>query len=256
MTTGKTLSILAAMTVAFTTTTASAALFTNDYHDAGVWTTYTEETDIFSMKYQVNDGKDGFWLVVSDGPNPKQSATEYAILYGDLANNRITAYTYDGNNGPGSYQTGEYLGTYENPFVDLGNTMPQFGDNLTQLALDVSAINGAFNTADWDGVKIGPEAGIWFHQSAGSQFTYGADGSLLDYSFASQMYLDSAFDTSQVFTNLDCSNTAFPEYCVGTELTGGSVGSSGGGDVPAPGGLALLAAGLFGLYRRKRALTA
>ena len=125
-------------------------------------------------------------------------------------------------------------------------------------SLDVSAINATLA----DGVQIGEQAGIWFHQSAGSDFTYGADGSITNYAYDSQMWLDQGNDATRILAGVDCaageSRTNYLDSCGSTQLAGGSVGSSsggttsGGGSVPAPGGLALILVGLAGLGRKFR----
>ena len=248
MTTRKILTAAAAMfSTMLCATSASATIFGFDYQADGVWNAYNDDNSTYGMKFTDDGSKDGFWLVVSDGPNPKSHVNEYAILYGDRANNRITAYTYDGTNGPNSYETGTFLGTYENAFTDAGFD-PRFNSNLTMFTLDVAGINSAFTNPEWDGIQLGEQAGIWFHQSAGSNFEYGADGSLLDYTFADQMWLDVAYDPNGF--QVDCSISAAAPYCGDrTPLTP----PGGGGSVPAPGGLALLMAGLIGLRLRKRA---
>jgi len=251
-----TVATLTSMMCAFTINSASATLFTVDYHDSGVWATYNEATSTFGMKFQALDGKDGFWLVVTDGDNPKGDGSSNAILYGDIANNRITAYTYNGQNTSGSYSDGTLLGTYEGAFSSAGPSPIDGQEDLTMFTLDVSGINNA----NFDGVQIGEEAGIWFHQSSGSEFTYGDDGSIVDYVFDNQMWLNRGNDATQVFGNFDCNDPAqaagYPQYCFGTQLAaasipnGGSSSTSGGGSVPAPGGLALILVGLAGLGRK------
>jgi len=240
--------------------TANASIFVVDYHDAGVWNAYDSVNETYGMKYRTDQGKDGFWLVVTDGANPKGDGTSNAILFGDLENNRITAYTYNGQNTSDSYSNGTLLGTYENVFSS-GGTHPTYGYEMTMFSLDVSEINNALGT-DFDGVQIGENAGIWFHQSEGSNFTYGADGSIINYEFDSQMWLDRGNDPTRVKAGVDCSNSnsviPYLQSCSSTQLTGGLVASSsgattsGGGSVPAPGGLALILVGLAGLCRKFR----
>lgn len=262
-TTKKIFAAAAAFTTAMSiSAAASASIFAVDYHDAGVWNAYDADNETYAMKYRSDQGKDGFWLVVTDGGNPKGDGTSNAILYGDLANNRITAYTYNGENNADSFSAGTLLGTYDGAFSS-GGTHPTYGYEMTMFSLDVSAINGALGP-DFDGVQLGEQAGIWFHQSAGSDFTYGADGSITDYTFDNQMWLDRGNDPTRDRGMTDCAtgsstlasgSNALPGYlnsCGSTELAGGSVGSSGGGSVPAPGGLALLLVGLAGLGRKMR----
>jgi len=227
--------------------TANANIFIIDYEDAGVWSAYDTDTQAYSMKFASDQNKDGFWLVVTDGDNPKGDGSSHAILYGDIENNQITAYTYNGANSADSYEAGTLLGTYENAFTT--------SDGFTMFSLDVSDIN----TSEFDGVAIGEKAGIWFHQSAGSDFSYGADGSISDYTFSNQMWLDRGNDDTffRDRAGLEAHCAVRDSYFCGdgTQLvstTGSSSSSSGGGSVPAPGGLALILVGLACLGRKFR----
>lgn len=238
--------IAAFTTSAILATSASATVFQRDYHPEQVWTAYDNVNETYSMKFNAGTN-DGFWLVASTGENPKYNTEEYAILYGDLTTNRITAYVYDGENSANSFQTSDFLGSFEAPFVDMGGGMVQFD-------LDVAAINGAFNTPEWEGVQIGNQAGIWFHQSTGSDFSYGANGELLDYSFGSEMWLDRGFDLTFEYASVDCNDllqgAGFGNSCAPTGLTPG-IGLSGG-SVPVPGGLAFILIGAAGFAARRR----
>ena len=242
--------------------TANATVFVQDYHGPGFWNAYDAEKQTYSVNYRSDQGKDGFWLVVTDGDNPKGDGTSHAILYGDLENNRITAYTYNGENSSDSFTNGTLLGTYENAFSS-GGTHATLGYELTKFNLDVSELNNALGP-DFDGVQFGPEAGLWFHQSSGSEFTYGADGSIVDYVFEDQTYLDRGNDITRHRTAAQrdrrCVDTTV-YYCgeatefasagnVGGTTSGGGSTAPGGGSVPAPGGLALILVGLAGLGRK------
>lgn len=232
------------------TSVASATVFQTDYHDPGIWTAYDDVNETYGFKFRDDGDKDGFWLVVSDGPNPKKNANEYAILYGDREANRITAYTYDGENNANSFQTGTFLGTYENAFAAAG-THPTQGYDLTMFKLDVAAINGAFG-GEWDGVAQGEQSGIWFHQSADSNFTYGADGEITGYNFGSQMFVDKAFADAQIIVaSKDCAGADASKPGCNNSTGFNPSGNIGGGAVPAPGGLALIFAGLIGLRRMR-----
>ncbi len=250
-----------------TASVAQATIFQTDYHAAGVWQNYDDTNEAFTFKYTDDGSNDGFWLVISDGENPKYNENEYAILYGDRVANRITAYTYDGTNSANSFRTSEFLGTFENAFSDAGE---RDGLPLTMFSIDVAEINAAFDTPEWDGVQTGAEGGIWFHKSEGSNFSYGADGSILDYSFADQMWLDAANTPAgnispnspdcTTSTNFRCSTT---EFAAASGTSGGATsggaggagagGGGGGGSVPAPGGLALILMGLAGMGLRRKA---
>lgn len=256
---------------------ANATVFAIDYHDKGVWNAYDLENEAYALSFRADQGNDGFWLVVTDGGNPKGDGSSHAILYGDIKNDRITAYTYDGKNSEKSFATGTLLGTYENAFTD-GGTHMKYGYDLTNFSLDVSGLNNALGP-DFDGVVLGPDAGIWFHQSTGSEFTYGADGSITDYVFDNQTFLDRGNDPTRVLAAVDCASgqngrPKFLNSCSSTQIAGGIVSpigtgivspigagnggsptggsSTGGGSVPTPGGLALILVGLAGIGRKLR----
>lgn len=244
------------LATAFVSTAANATVFNADYHDAGVWSAYDSYNEAFALSYRSDQGKDGFWLVVTDGENPKGDGTSNAILYGDLTNNRITAYTYNGENSNDSFTNGTLIGTYEGVFSS-GGIHPRFGYELTNFSLDVSDINNAFGN-DFDGVQLGEQAGIWFHQSSGTQFSYGEDGSITDYVFDNQMFLDRGNDATRNLGSVNCAAgevgaARYLDSCNSARLAQATAGGgTGGGSVPAPGGLALLLVGLAGLGRKLR----
>jgi len=236
--------------------TASAEIFGIDYADAGVWHSYDSDNQAYAMKFRTDQEKDGFWLVVTDGDNPKGDGSSHAILYGDLVENRITAYTYTGENNSSSYESGELLGTYENVFSS-GGTHPTLGYDMTMFSLDVSSINSA-GPSSFKGVGLGEKAGIWFHQSADSEFSYDADGAILDYAFDGQMWLDRGNDDiTFIGASPECTPTTeidiYLDSCDSTQLVGGIPATGGGGgSVPAPGGLALVLVGFAAFVRRFR----
>ncbi len=273
MTTKLITSLAFAAATMLTATTASATIFTVDYHEAGVWNAYDSQNQTYSMKFKDDGSKDGFWLVVSSGMNPKTNVNEYAVLYGDRAANRITAYNYNGENNPDSYKDGELLGVFENAFTD-GGQHARYGYDMTMFSIDVAGVNGAFGGDEWDGVQLGEQAGIWFHQTAGTDVSYNADGSIASFDYDSQMWLDAAFTDTRSRDRSICDRggvyfcgTATAASSLGGNAGGGTGGTGGGtgggagggasagaGAVPAPGGLALILMGLAGLgfgMRRK-----
>ncbi|MEM9422768.1 MAG: hypothetical protein AAF986_09730, partial [Pseudomonadota bacterium] len=141
-----------------------------------------------------NDGRiGGFWLVVSDGPNPKNQIGEYAILYGDLINNRITAYEYNGDNNATSFiDPGNFLQTFENPF-----TINQSNGHV-DFEIDVTSINMAPLGPEWDGVNFGVgthKIGVWFHFSRDLRVNYAMKNGNLEltkFNLRHQGYVDFA----------------------------------------------------------------
>ena len=249
MTRTATLIAAAFLGLAATTGQASATIYQIDYPN--VWQAYDNVNDTYSMKFNNTTGADGFWLVVSDGENPKNNVNEYAILYGDLTNNRITAYTYNGQNAANSFANpGEYIATYNNVFDFQANDMIQFDIDVAKINNFVPD-NGLPN--EWDGVQLGALGGIWFHQSTGSQFSYDGQGAITEYTFTGQTWLDRANDPSFTRRSPDClqGETArgFANPC---DATQGEMLNMPGNPVPAPGGLALLIAGLAGLRLRRK----
>jgi hypothetical protein len=140
---------------------------------------------------------DGGWLVLSDGPNPKGDVSEWAIYYLDRVTGNLTAYVYDGKNGPDSWKQSPFLQEFPGAVdASIG------GDgNLTMgFSIDVSAINAAGIGPDWQGTRFSDGVGIWFHAAAGTEAVYGDDGSLVSWQTRRDGFFDGleGFSTRQV----------------------------------------------------------
>ena len=163
-----------------------------------VTTSYDDDNSLFTWEATTMDinGQfaDGFWLVVSDGPNPKADGGEYAAMCGDLITGRLNVFTYNGQNNNSSCSGGGSLLQSQNfgfiDVIDNGN-MRTFS-----FSLDVSAINSAFNTADWDGVFFDDTIGLWFHTTINSNFTYNDADVLTGYTFGAQSWYDTSNQTT------------------------------------------------------------
>ena len=167
----------------------------------------------------------GYWLVVSNGPNPKVLApgSELAIFYVDARASKksIAAYRYDIDKGEASYQDpGAFLGSF------TGLSVVNSADHNTRTVsfndLDVSGINAALNDP---GVSFANKIGIWMHPVVLNKHAeyYGKKagdghkpGMIKDWQHNSQGWYESEGECTSGFNKPDCE--------------GGGVG----GEVPEP----------------------
>jgi len=171
-------------------------------HRAGKYSNITasfnDQTDVlnWSSTFTRNKGNnnlsDGAWLVLSDGENPKNNVDEYAIMYMDAVNQKVSIYNYDGENSANSYKSSDFLGSTALNVIENGN------DEITfEFSLDATDINNNTNYgADWKGIAFDEEIGLWFHNTSGLHTSYGANGELLDFSSARSGW----YDTSKPFS--------------------------------------------------------
>jgi hypothetical protein len=166
-------------------------------------TTYDDVTSQLTLSSTIakSGGKiaDGFWLVLSDGPNPKHQVNEYAILYGDAISGNLTSYVYSGQNNSNSWSN---PGIFIESFTGGLSVDDSVTDEVTfSFSIDASTINSFYNTPDWDGVSFGDEIGIWYHPAVfgGNGPSYNLDGSLGSFPITSAGWYDTAYrDTTTV----------------------------------------------------------
>lgn len=151
----------------------------------------------------------GFWLAVSDGPNPKGTAGELPIFFFDASSSTpvLTAYGYNGQNGPSSWydgngvtpgnQTPDRIATSKINASSWINNLQVLNnaDGTRTFKFDIkgSVINGYTpingNASDWKGVRFADRFGLWFHPLTGMSTGY-QDGYLCNLGFSKQGYLD------------------------------------------------------------------
>ncbi|NEP61296.1 MAG: PEP-CTERM sorting domain-containing protein [Symploca sp. SIO2G7] len=211
----KLLASLAAVTsITLAVSPASATTFIFDSNNVGgnqivgvhkhILTTFDGNTDLFTWKstFQVNpnNGKlaNGAWLVISEGPNPKDNVQEYTMFYLDGINEKVSLYTYNGVNGSNSWKDANsvYQGDLD---LDIDNSVA--GERTFNFSHDMTEINSRQDLGnDWKGTFFGSSVGIWFHGVDGLDAAYsGPSGSLSQFSYNSQGWYDTDYlDTEAV----------------------------------------------------------
>lgn len=163
-----------------------------------VQTTYNQQTEELSWTSTFsNSAVNGGWLVISDGPNPKKHAHEFAIFYLDGLNNKLTAYAYNGQNNSNSWQNNPFLQSWDDAltFTDDGN-----GNTALSFSIDASRLNARTDLgAAWQGVGFGEEVGIWFHAAKIKNLQYGPNDHLATVKWDQKGWYDTgALDTEEV----------------------------------------------------------
>ena len=182
-----------------------------------VSTSYNDITSDFSWEATFDPSPNanaylptGFWLVVSDGENPKNDANEYAILYGDTLTNTLTAYVYSGQNNANSWNNpGEFIASYTG-MLDVTDAGGQRTIGFDMNALGINAFTPttpAPDGNDWDGVAFGSQIGIWFHPFVHTlgQITYDEEGRITSFGTNATGWYDTAFRQTEIPTPLTLS---------------------------------------------------
>lgn len=200
-----------------------------------VETTYNEETQVLTWSSTFstigNHVIDGGWLVLSDGPNPKQQDLEYAIFYLDTDLNRLTAYAYNGQNNSSSYANNPFLGSWEN-VLDVSDYMVfENGQDVAKrtigFEIDATDLNNAVSTNTdldantWKGVAYGDEVGIWKHFGTNTSVTY--SGTEITNFSSNDQYFDTGRLATSRIANLDQEAIDVPEPMVPVGLMGAAV---------------------------------
>ena len=146
----------------------------------------------------------GFWLVLDNGPDPKNHTGELAIFYfdasrvfaGTAALPTLTVYEYNGTNANTSWRDGNGDGTTDGGDLIKGafegssyinsataGTQVIAGQTLRRLRFDINASAiishlPLFTTAgqDWFGTGYDTHLGIWFHPAPIFNATYESAG--------------------------------------------------------------------------------
>lgn len=150
--------------------------------------TFDQNTDVFTWDVTYSDGvaknTNGYWLVVSDGPNPKNINSQLAIIYFDatnLAAPKVSVYRYNGANSSSSFQSpGDLLASTQGAgAADITASASQSGGTRSfSLSIDATAINARYAPGastvfpDWEGIEFGQQIGMWFHSIKNAGFQY------------------------------------------------------------------------------------
>ena len=161
---------------------------------SSTYNTATNQLDWAITNGQMAAGAvDGFWLVLSSGPNPKVSDKQLAIIYADFNSNTLLAYTYNGLNSASSINNpGVLIGDFSAGIINSGSTVG--------FSIDVASINSFYDTnvePDWEGMQYDGGIGVWFHTSVGTSITGNAQSGF-NFGYTAQAWYDTHMETTTV----------------------------------------------------------
>ena len=161
---------------------------------------FDDATDAFAWtaRFEMNAGQlpDGLWIVVSDGPEPDATTDGLAILYGDGASGRVSAYVYDRDAGRNSFE--DPAGFIETFASALTFTDQSDRTRLLELALDATVINSFLSDPGWKGLRFAEMVGVWGHPTSGTEVDFDDTGRVLDYRHVGNTSYDRANRMSTV----------------------------------------------------------
>ena len=161
-----------------------------------VSTSFNTASEVFRWEVTYsNQITEGFTLAVNDGPNPKGTRGELALIYfdangfdssGNSGDVNVTAYEYSGNNDSQSWDNpGVLLNQSGDPgFIRSASATDNNVDGTRTFVLefDASTINSFYDTTDWEGVGFDSSIGVWFHSFKDLNTAYDANGKLTQWS--------------------------------------------------------------------------
>lgn len=144
---------------------------------------------------------DGFWLVTSNGPDPKGIANQLPIFYFDASGSTptLSAFNYNGLNGHSSFQNpGQRIATYSGANVTKTNV--NANSRLFKFNIPGSVINSfapPTNPQDWEGLAFADKIGIWYHPVDDLVTNY-SQGKLNKFNFSTQSWVDGSNYNTEV----------------------------------------------------------
>lgn len=193
------------------------------YNNAGGrinWIESTFDSETNKLTWYANFGSvpgsnslktQGFTLALNNGPEPKGTEGELALMYFDASKSsgpRLTIYGYNGRNDATSYYDGTKDADTDTPdrmmssmhssssswIHDMRSQLEGDGSRTMGFSIDATQIIGHNpmygNDADWTGAQYDEQIGVWFHQVAGLQTEYRSNGYLKRWNRSKEGWLD------------------------------------------------------------------